>query len=410
MSTKRGFTLIELLIVISILAIITSFLSSLIGIARRQAMMTNTRAILMKVDQAVRLFRNETKIYPHQTDLSQADTDPSQWTNNLAFRLAWKPADAAERSSYMAKFQADLSEINRRFVYLDGNRANPMNGSHAFHVENPGTTGRTNIMISPGTFGIVPDANFTIQNGGAQGAIVRGDMALTQGLVLSRLAAEITCMRYMSGCLDRSATVPSPLATLEAPQGILPTDLDSRGARKYPFEDTRYAILNYGPIGYRYVPYNRESDVGFGNDKRGPVLTAATAQASGFRADYLADALRRRVPGGRIGEIDESGSAILDAYGQPLIYVCSVAPGARAYTHASDEGGSTADEHRYGMGPSGREATTSMDSDVRTTADAPFTLEFELWSAGPDGKFSHRRDDPVNRDNIALLRYTKGLR
>lgn len=404
---RRGFTLIELLAVMAIISLLASMLMGILGIAQRQGRIANTRAVLMKVDQAVRLFRTDMRVYPWQTDLAQADADPALWTNDLGQRLAWKPS-AADRLDYLDRFHADLVAIHGRFAFIQGNRIGLPggDGSHAVRVQDPGQVSyRTNILLSPGSLREA-DAAFTATNGGAQGYIVRfADQAVPQGQVLSRLADEITSLSYISGSFDPAAAAGSPKAALDAPQGIDPALATDKAA--HPNEDARYAILAYTQrTGYLYVPYNKAG--AGGDDSRGPVLTAAGGLAGGWRADYLADALRRGGDAGR-SDLDPVGSAILDAWGRPLVYVCAVRPGAKGYVHASDNSSATVDESRYGMAPIGRAATASAASDIRTTADPAFALEFELWSAGPDGRFAANRDDPANRDNIAIVAYAKGL-
>src|SRR4051812_26975940 len=86
-----GFTVIELLMVITIISILTGMLMTIMGMARRQGRIANTKATLIKVDQAIRLFRTEMRVYPWQVDLGVPPAEPAAWTNNLAWRLAWKP-------------------------------------------------------------------------------------------------------------------------------------------------------------------------------------------------------------------------------------------------------------------------------------------------------------------------------
>ena len=49
-------------------------------------------------------------------------------------------------------------------------------------------------------------------------------------------------------------------------------------------------------------------------------------------------------------------------------------------------------------------------SDITTYAAPGFENEFELWSSGDDGRFDRMRDAQVNRDNIPLEPYEKGIR
>jgi hypothetical protein len=50
-----------------------------------------------------------------------------------------------------------------------------------------------------------------------------------------------------------------------------------------------------------------------------------------------------------------------------------------------------------------------MHSDMRFWAPPGYELEFELWSAGPDGQMSWWRNDPANADNIPCEPYNRGI-
>lgn len=418
---RRGFTLIELLVVIAILATLGGLLMAVLGITQKQARITGTKSILMKVDQAIRLFRNDMKVYPWQSDLSTAESDPGKLTNNLGFRLAWKPADDAERLAYTRRMQADLNAIHARFRYIDGQRIGQPNGdgTHAFRTPNVANKPYvTNILLEPSSLRVATP----LQDDFTKSFVpTRLDgYVITRGLVLSRLADEVTSLRYIAGQLDVEST--GDALSLPAPTGIDPALPEDKAL--FPEEDGRYASWYYRPdfplvwqLGYLYVPYNRTGTLG--DDSRGPVLDASSIPdplnapgakpVQGWRAEYLANAFRIRQPGGS-GELSQDRDAILDVWGNPLIYVCAVVPGARGYGHACDNGGGGIDERRYGMAPRGRTATDALHSDIRSTAAKPYAFEFELWSAGPDGRFEVMRDAAVNRDNIAITSYNKGLR
>jgi type II secretory pathway pseudopilin PulG len=405
-SRSRAFTLVELLVVISVMVTLMGVLTSVIAIAQRSAKQTKTRSTMMKVDQAVRMFRTEMGIYPFQTDLSTADTDPTKWTNNLAYRLAWKPADSVERATYLSNMQKDLDKIHACFVFKGGRNigAPDGDGTHAFrfgsYYSPADPNFLTNILMESGSLK-VPDAEFTKVNGKATEYIISGweQRGTSAALVLTRMASEISVLRYISGQLP-----------VEAPTGYDPADPADRAIR--PDLDPRYTFLHFtAPIpattytAYRYVPYNKAGVIA--DDSRGPVLSTGAALAGGFRCDYLSDDFKRQKTAGGSGEIDVTGTAILDAYGQPLVYISNVTPGARGYSWAS--AGHAIQEIDYGMAPSGRTVTESMASDIRTTASQANLLEFEVWSKGRDRRFAEMRNSSLNNDNLSLKPYNKGL-
>lgn len=401
----RGFTLIELLIVISIIAVLVGMLTVMLGMAQRTGRVTNTRAMLMKVDQSLRLFKIDMRTYPWQADLGIPPAEPLSWTNNLAKRLAWKPpapADATpadpDRVTYIRNYQEDLAAIEARFRFVSGANVPPSGdsseGTHAFRYE----ANLTNLMVAPGTlaFTIASVNDPWWRDKLLPGRATSGNNCAAEARALTKMAEEVTMLAYTAGQLPT-----------EAPTGIDATLPEDKA--RFPQEDERYPSMNFPgtSVPYRYLPYNKAGY--YGNDARGPVLTTGTAKASGWRGEYLSEAIAREGTGGHI-DVDATGTALVDAWGRPFIYVSTVRPGVRGFTHAlTTTIFPIAIEQRYNMGPQGRTATTVMASDIRTTAAAGQIYEFELWSAGPDGAFAAMRNDAVNRDNIAVMPYLKGL-
>lgn len=407
---RTGMTLIEILIVIAVLAILVSMLSTMLSIAQRQGRSAKTRATLMKVDQAIRLFRTDMRVYPWQVDLGAPPAEPPTWGNNLAWRLAWNPPTAAaatasdpDRVTYMRDVQADLSEIQQRFRFVNGRNVPPSGdsseGTHAFRLEPPTTTSRTNVMVAAGS---IASSLTHLKNYAERYIPGTGTLAYTNDWVgdahsLTQMASEVTTLCYLAGQMP-----------VLAPTGIDPALAEDKA--RFPQEDERHpamAVSRATTLTFRYFPYNKAGHLG--DDSRGPVLTTATARAKGWRADYLAGALSR-TGATQQRDVDASGEAIVDAWGTPLVYICAVRPGVKGHQHGVSQtifNGARAE--RYHMTTQGREATAVLDSDVRTTAAPPYTAEFELWSAGRDRRFAAERSDPLNADNVSLLPYTRGL-
>jgi|GEM_PF-6641725 len=136
----------------------------------------------------------------------------------------------------------------------------------------------------------------------------------------------------------------------------------------------------------------------------------ANPRSHGYGDDYLGNDLPAR---------NRRGDAIIDLYGNPLLYVCPVIPGQRGCWTADSSGSADANdgdqtvpvlEEYYGMQPQGRSVADSLASDIRDTASANYIYGFELWSAGADKRFDAKRDGRANLDNLAVSPYTKSLR
>ena len=294
-------TLIEVLIVVTVMAIIAGLLSAMLSIAQRQGRAARTRATLMKVDQAIRLFRTDMRVYPWQVEVGTPPVEPARWSNNLAWRLAWAPPSAAEatasdpdRVTYLREVQADLTEIQRRFHFIDGRNVPPSGnaseGTHAFRLEPPTATSRTNVMVAAGSLG---ESLAVLRNYAERWIPGTASIASTNDWIgdahtLTQMALEVSTLCYLAGQMP-----------VLAPQGIDPTIAEDKA--RFPAEDERYpamVVSRTSTLPFRYVPYNKAGH--YGDDSRGPVLTTATARARGWRTDYLGGALRRsRPPCGR---------------------------------------------------------------------------------------------------------------
>lgn len=149
-----------------------------------------------------------------------------------------------------------------------------------------------------------------------------------------------------------------------------------------------------------------------------PLLGSPTSLAKpGWASDYLKGNLESKYV---------MGETILDAYFQPLLYVCQVVEGVRPPRSPAvfDNFTSAIDQTTYNFTTAGRKRLVSgladdppalpdgsqlRHSDRRTYAAPGYDIIYELWSVGRDGKASWMRDDARNRDNIPMINYDKAL-
>jgi prepilin-type N-terminal cleavage/methylation domain-containing protein len=135
-------------------------------------------------------------------------------------------------------------------------------------------------------------------------------------------------------------------------------------------------------------------------------LLSSGATSKGWGSDYLGSDIAKR---------NIKGDAIVDYYGNPLLYVCPVVCGAQGGWVAPSilpneyPRQKRIDADAVGFATRGRTETVSLSSDIRTTAARPFTHAYELWSIGADRRANPQRDDVSNSDNLAADAYTKGL-
>lgn len=159
-----------------------------------------------------------------------------------------------------------------------------------------------------------------------------------------------------------------------------------------------------------------------------PTTPLLAAPKSEDRPGWAKDYLKGEVPQRHI-----DGEAILDAWKRPLLYVCQVVEGMNSAPHCYSDSGST-DVNALSMGlhalgrtslapfdtitgialaadpPALPDLANLMHSDRRRYAARSLELEFELWSAGPDGKADWMRDAAANYDNVPLLPYDKAIK
>jgi len=367
---RSGFTLIELLVVVALIASLSGLMMPMLGVARRAALRTQTLAVLQQTDSALRLFKQEYGAYPYQArypNLAAGETFDSI-PNRLGYALG-TDITATNR----AAVQADMAAAAAAYAYA----IDPVSQSEL-------------AQPSPATYTSADVAS----------SIINAPTAQSGAVVLNRMAQDRSRLALLAGDV-----------ALAGGFSLLPSEA--------PLRDHSSTVL---------------------------VTTPHSAANPGWAADYLQ------------GQIDPRylrNDAICDAWGHALIYICQVVPGIHGTTMWS-MGGYIApfDPCYFGLGTQGFDPTIGpartllgagrglllgsgrirldpadagdglpppvdasylpdasdlMHSDVRYSAAPGFEDEFELWSAGADGRFDYWRDDPSNRDNLSVQPYTRGL-
>jgi prepilin-type N-terminal cleavage/methylation domain-containing protein len=374
LASSKGFTLIELLVVLAIMGMLMAILMPMYSVIQNSLMRSRTGFVISKVDAALRKFKTDYGVYPYQAIYPDLDGGESisDRPNNLIFRLG-TAMDATRRT----KIVSDMRTAATQFNY----------------------------SVSPGS----------LWDDGAIGApgltYVKADFAANPAFVASNSNAA-----YGADMLNRMARERMRLAVLAGAVAI-------GGPVVCKSQTTVYANRTTIPV----LPSPAQD------------LTSSTGNVPrlGWTSEYLSDELEHRF-------ID--GDAVLDAWRRPLVYICQALPaiGAGANINAVQFGmGAQGFDPRTGPAPAiiasnrptllgyGRirlsrtdagdgqptptdatwfpDAANLMHTDRRYYAPPGFATEFELWSAGRDGRFSYMRDDAANRDNVSVTPYDKGL-
>ncbi|MBN8524177.1 MAG: type II secretion system protein [Planctomycetes bacterium] len=412
---QRAFTLIELLIAIGIIVLLMGMAMPVYAMTKRQAERINTQALLRKVEIALRLFKTDVRVYPWDCylqpgnplsnpafNVSYPDVRPSTpaWANRLAFHLA-TPFDAG----HAADIRADADAARAVFAYdlrkLKGDGtpeiANDSSGVNVLLQENPSAGNLGGGVTTPGyslfVFRLSDALPYSFS-----GSTPNIDTTLGLPAYLNRIAQERYSLAMYAGAVR-----------ITGPQMRTVT----------------------GPTGTVYASANPQAGT---RATTRVVSSPASGDAPGWSDNYLA---------GEIQPTQIDGGQILDLWRRPLAYVCQVLPGCRpaqAQLYGTDRVLRYVDPLDYGLGAVGRRSLAPFDSytqkplladaatdadtgqeflpdparpeasDIRRYAAEGLVMEFELWSAGPDGRFAWRRDDAVNRDNLAPRDYLIGVR
>lgn len=367
---NRAFTVIELMIVVGIIAILASMAMPVFSVAQRAAKKTATQSIMHKLDTALHLFRADIGSFPYQrsyADISAGDK-PS---NRLAFHLS-----ATLGPAELLKLHSDADAAAEQYAYdcSNGNNRPKQNALVSAHVFRTSDV-RANWTYKKVAIGVW---DWVADHGGSL-------TQLPACVMLNRMAAERARLAIWAGNVDVVGC-------------------------KIPDEQH--------PLGGMYRA---------GRDNSGQELLATVVKQSdaspGWADDYLAGELEARY---------RDGDTVLDAWKRPIIYIGQVVEGVKGsggiIFHEYLRG---IDAPKYGLGTLGRKTLAAIDSltgqatqadavtlpdvdnlmnsDRRYWAAPGLENSFELWSAGPDGRFDWMRNVYGNADNVSLSPYDQSI-
>jgi prepilin-type N-terminal cleavage/methylation domain-containing protein len=405
-----GFTLIEMLIVVVILTVLGGMVMTMVSQAKRAAMKSSTLSIEKKVETALRLFKDEYATYPYQTTYPILDPNaPNQYfPNGLYYRVG---TNISTTNGDSDKVIADVNTAKAQFAYRC-----LLNGYYVAENE---------LASQPSTFTFM-EKNIIMTGSMHQtlgGTPLNGPSKASVATLLNRMAQEWVTNAMIAGAIHVKGF---------------------------------YIFDQYGAM--------------VSDTSASPVVTApASANTStgvpGWANDYLNCEMDAHYV---------KGNDILDAWHHPLIYICQAIPGIKAAnTQVNGISLVPFDSRYYGLGPQGFDPTTGpiagltaakrrilsasgrirldrnnagdgmptpadtdqesdaeavanpqtnanpgyfpdasnlMQSDMRYYAAIGYETEFELWSAGYDGKFSYMRSDSADYDNICATDVLRGLK
>jgi prepilin-type N-terminal cleavage/methylation domain-containing protein len=374
-SPGSGFTLLELLVVVAILAILGTMLMPLLGIARRNSRNSASLSTMAKLEAAIQQFKSDFKAYPYQvTD----GVSPSDYSNNLNYTLG---TDIS--SINRANVLADVAAAEHDFSYpLPNNQESfPAASVHTFVANRHNGHSSQDTNNDPEGDPLPTGSSFDQWNN--TWYFTYANMVPTC-TVLNRMASERAGLLMLIG------------------------DVNAMGAK---------ILGTDGPTGSNLIHGARD------NSNIPLVAEPLSAALPGWAKDYLQ------------GELDPRfirGNTVIDAFKNPIIYICQVRPGVESTI--AQIWGSNIDINtpsNYGLAPIGRstlehtyvgsttpitgdpvtlpDPTNLLHSDLRAWAAPGYEQQFELWSAGPDGQFDWMRDDPKNRDNIPCENYNLSI-
>ncbi|MBN8525499.1 MAG: type II secretion system protein [Planctomycetes bacterium] len=388
MNRRAAFTLIELLVAVGVVALLATMLMPVMALAQRSAKRSATVAVMHKVDTAIRLFRGEIGAYPYLLDYD----DPRR--NHLGYAIGSRITTAA-----LKDVRDDAAAAEAKYAYdCTGTTESGTITAFAFRKANIRPLWKKVSGVWTDLRDAAAGTSYDTWN-----KRTNPNERLATAATLNRMAGELARLEIFAGNVD--------VAGLVVANGV-----DGTGAALSP---------------------------SIGKDNSGSLLLPGSAAKSrgrpGWAEDYLQGELEARYRDTAADNLNGNWR-ILDAYGNPLVYVSQVHEGGRfSRVHMFTSLVQTLRLRDYGLQRRGRiglglldaAGTTPLDpetntalattaglpdlanrmhSDRRTYAGPGYEYDIELWSAGPDRSFAWMRDDPANRDNIANAPYDRGIR
>lgn len=405
-----------MLIVVGIIAILMSMSMPLIAMASRTAKRTTTLSILNTTEAAINLFRSDMRVFPHQAVYPDAGPASPFFAGQFVNRLAAQVGTAISIGD-AEKVRLDIEAATSAYRYDVVLENTPEQNTGAYFIDwsasqataGPLAINATNILWETlsgrgNTVHIWGQGDPRLMDGNGK----RGANNVPTAMMVNRMFQERARRALLGGYLEVKGTQ----AFLPPVNGIYP------------------------PRTYADCQYDHRLDR--------VLLWPASADRPGWTIDCIGKDLDPHF---------RNGDAIVDAWKRPLIYIQQLSPSIPFTPFMLGPGPwntvTPFDTRWYGMRSrpilpadlplsphadhslDGRirlstsdcgwgEATPVdaayfptagklLDSDVRYYSAPGFEKDFELWSAGPDGKFCWRRSDPSNRDNLAARRYLKGI-